>query len=376
MIIAIPKEIRKGENRIATSPEVVKKLVSIGFEVNVEQNAGIKSSFTDADFALAGASIIDKTEDLYKNANIILKIWAPLAEEEKFLEPNMAIIANFHYIYDKDSVEKLANKGVMCFALNLIPRISRAQSMDILSSQSNLAGYKAVLEAVNKLPKAVPMMMTAAGTIAPTKFLILGAGVAGLQAIATAKRLGGIVFASDVRAAAKEQVESLGAKFVEVKSDENLETLGGYAKETSEDYQKRQAEAVKEQLAKTDIVITTALIPGRKAPILITKDMLKVMPKGAIIVDMATENGGNVEDAKDNEITNIDGVSIIGNSNIASLVPNSASSLFAKNILNFIFPMYKSDTKSLEFNFDDEIIKKTCICKDGKLTELNIWENK
>ncbi|MDR1694785.1 MAG: Re/Si-specific NAD(P)(+) transhydrogenase subunit alpha [Lactobacillaceae bacterium] len=377
MIIVIPKEIRENENRVASSPDVVRKLVGMGFKVRVEKNAGKNAGFFDDDFSRAGAKISASAEELYKDADIIFKLWAPLLEEEKYLKKDMIIIANFHYLNDKKMIENLAVKNVACFALNLMPRISRAQGMDILSSQSNLAGYKAVIEAVGYLPKAVPMMMTAAGTIAPTRFLILGAGVAGLQAIATAKRLGGVVYAFDVRAAVKEQVESLGGKFVEIKSEESLETSGGYAKETSKDYQTKQSNAIKAQLEKTDIVITTALIPGKNAPILIAKDMLKALPKGAIIVDMAAETGGNVEGTKNNEIVDIDGVKIIGNSNLASDLPFSASSLYAKNILNFISPMYKAETKSLEFNFTDETISKTCICKGGKLTRLDLWgENK
>lgn len=376
MIISIPKEIRDNENRIASSPDVVKKLIDMGFEVKIEKDAGLNAGFSNEDFSNSGAKIIAKKEDLYKGANLILKIWAPQSEEEKYYEKNMIIIANFHNVYDKKAIESLAKKEVTCFALNLMPRISRAQSMDILSSQSNLAGYKAVIEAVAKLPKAVPMMMTAAGTIAPTRFLILGAGVAGLQAIATAKRLGGVVYAFDVRPAVKEQVQSLGGKFVEVKSDENLETNGGYAKEVSKDYQLRQAEAIKSQLEKTDIAITTALIPGRKSPVLITKDMLKVMPQNAIIIDMAAETGGNVEGTQNNATVEICGVKIVGDSNLAAKLPFSASSLYAKNLLNFISPMYKKETKTIEFNFDDETVSKTCICKDGKLTRPDLYGEK
>lgn len=374
MIISIPKEIREKENRVAASPDVVKKIIAMGFDVRVEKDAGLKADFSNEDFLSAGAKIISSTEELYNNANIIFKVWAPLTEEEKYLKKDMIIIANFHYLFDKEIITRLAKKGLTCFALNLMPRISRAQSMDILSSQSNLAGYKAVLTAVDKLNKAVPIMMTAAGTIAPTRFLILGAGVAGLQAIATAKRLGGVVYAFDVRTAVKEQVESLGAKFIEVKSEENLETKTGYAKETSEEYKLRQAYAIKEQLKTTDVVITTALIPGKRSPILITKDMLEIMPKNAVIIDMAAETGGNVEGSRNNETVEVRGIKIIGDSNLASNIPNSASSLYAKNILNFISPMYKTETNSLEFNFDDETVSKTCICKNEKITELNIWE--
>lgn len=368
MIIAVPEELKQGETRVAASPEVVKKLKDMGFTIRIQKNAGLQSGFSNEDYKAAGAEITADAQSTYKDADIIIKIWAPLPEEDKFLQEGMTVIANFQALNNKKRMEEFAAKKLTCFALELMPRISRAQSMDILSSQSNLAGYKAVIEAVNALDKAIPMMMTAAGTVAPAKALILGAGVAGLQAIATAKRLGAQVFASDVRPQVKEQVESLGGKFVDVKSDESFETEGGYAKETSEAYKKAQTEAVAEQLKKTDIAVTTALIPGRPAPRLITKAMIENMPRGSVIVDMATASGGNVEGAKDNETVVINGVTIIGNSNLAAGVPNSASKLYAKNILNFLSPMYHAENKNFVFNFEDELIKGTCICKDGKLT--------
>lgn len=367
MIIAVPKELRKGETRVAVSPEIVKKLTAWNFTVKIEKNAGNAAGFSDEDYLAAGAEIKSSAKETYKNAELIFKIWAPLPEEDKFLTPEMAVIANFQSFDNIKRLTALAKTGITGFALERMPRISRAQSMDILSSQSNLAGYKAVLDAVNNLDKAVPMMMTAAGTIAPAKALILGAGVAGLQAIATAKRLGAMVFASDVRPQVKEQVESLGGKFLEVQSDENFETAGGYAKETSANYKKKQQEAVAEQLKKTDFAITTALIPGKPAPKLINKDMLKNMPKGSVIIDMATASGGNVEGSEDNKTVEINGIKIIGNSNLAAEIPNSASLLYAKNIFNFISPMYNHEAEQIIFNFNDELIKGTCICKDGKL---------
>lgn len=368
MIIAVLKEIKAKENRVAASPEIVSKLTAMGFNFHIEKNAGLKAGFSDEEYQKAGAEITSSPKATYEKADFVFKIWAPLPEEDKYLTKGMTIIANFQALSSKERIEKLAKLGVQCFALELLPRISRAQSMDILSSQSNLAGYKAVVDAVSALNKAVPMMMTAAGTIAPAKVLILGAGVAGLQAIATAKRLGAQVYASDVRPQVKEQVESLGGRFLEVKTDENFETTGGYAKETSDDYKKRQSQAVAEQLQKTDIAITTAQIPGRLAPRLITKEMISSMPKGSVIVDMATDSGGNVEGSKNDEIVEINGVKIIGNSNLASELPASASQLFAKNIFNFLAPMYNLSTKEIVFNFSDELIKETCICKDGQLT--------
>lgn len=368
MIIAIPKELKKGETRVAITPEIVKKISAWGFEINIEKSAGLLAGFSDNDYIAAGAKITSSAQETYHNANLIFKIWAPHPEEYKFLKFGMLIIANFQALSNSKQIDDFAKLGVTCFAMDLMPRISRAQCMDILSSQSNLSGYKAVIEAVSNLDKAIPMMMTAAGTIAPAKVLVLGAGVAGLQAIATAKRLGAMVFASDVRPQVKEQIESLGGKFLEIKTDEVFETSGGYAKETSEGYKKKQSEAVAEQLKKTDIAITTALIPGRPAPRLITKEMIANMPQGSVIIDMASESGGNVEGSKNDETVLINGVKIIGNSNLASGLPNSASQLFAKNIFNFINSMYKSDRKELVFNFEDELVKGICICKEGKST--------
>lgn len=367
MLIAVPKEIKPGETRVAVTPDIVKKYKAIGLDVHVEASAGAASGFSDNDYRTAGAEIKKNAAETYRNADIICKIWAPESSEEQYLNKHMNILANFASANEIDRIRQLAKIGLTAFGLERMPRISRAQSMDILSSQSNLAGYAAVIQAVNALPQAVPMMMTAAGTVAPAKALILGAGVAGLQAIATAKRLGAMVFASDVRPQVKEQVESLGGRFLDVKSDENFETSGGYAKETSEDYKKRQQEAVTDQLARTNFAVTTALIPGRKAPRLITKDMLLKMPKGSVIVDMAAANGGNVEGSVENKTVEINGIKIIGNSNLAAAVPASASPLFAKNIFNFISILYNAETKTFTYNFDDELISGTCLCHQGKI---------
>lgn len=367
MLIAVPKEIKPGETRVAATPDIVQKYKFMGLDVQVQSGAGEASGFSDRDYLNAGAEIKKNAADSYKKADIILKIWAPEAEEDGFLKAGTAVFANFQALTHRGRIETFAHLGLTCFALELMPRISRAQSMDILSSQSNLAGYKAVIEAVCKLPSAVPMMMTAAGTIAPAKALILGAGVAGLQAIATAKRLGAVVFASDVRPQVKEQVESLGGRFVEVKSDENFETAGGYARETSAEYKQKQQEAVAEQLAKTNFAVTTALIPGLPAPRLITKAMLSAMPAGAVVVDMASSAGGNVEGSEDGKTVVINGVTVIGNSNLAASLPASASPLYAKNILNFLDTMYNKEEKSLNYNFEDELIKGTCLCYNGKM---------
>lgn len=366
MIISIPKECIEGETRVAATPETVKKFVAAGMEVRIENNAGANAGYTDTEYKDAGAMICEAPAELYNNADIILKINAPQEQELALIKKGAAILANFQALADKAKLKLYAQAGITCFALDLMPRISRAQSMDILSSQSNLAGYAAVLEAFGSLNKAAPLMMTAAGTVPPAKVLILGAGVAGLQAIATAKRLGAQVFASDVRPAVKEQVESLGAKFVEVDSDEAFETAGGYAKETSDEYRRKQAEAVAEQLTKTDVAITTALIPGKKAPVLITKKMLAKMPKGAVIIDMAAASGGNVEGSVNGQTVAVDGVKIIGDSNLAAKLPASASALFARNIYNFLAPML--DKKGgINFNFDDELVAGTCAVRDGEV---------
>lgn len=367
MLIAVPKEIKSGETRVAATPDIVRKYKFMGLDVHVQSGAGEASGFSDQDYRNAGAEIKKTAEDTYKKANIILKIWAPEASEDHYLKSGMAIFANFQALTNRGRIVTFAHLGLTCFALELMPRISRAQSMDILSSQSNLAGYKAVLEAVNHLSAAVPMMMTAAGTIAPAKALILGAGVAGLQAIATAKRLGAVVYASDVRPQVKEQIESLGGKFVEVKSDENFETSGGYAKETSADYKHKQQEAVAEQLAKTNFAVTTALIPGLPAPRLITKAMLSAMPANSVVIDMAAASGGNVEGSQDNKTIVINGVTVIGNSNLAAQLPASASPLFAKNIFNFLETMYDKEAKKLDYHFEDELIKGTCLCYNGQM---------
>ena len=370
MKIGVPKERQADELRVAVSPDTVKKLIGLGFSATIETGAGAAASFTDDVYRTAGAAIADSASAACADADLVLKVRAPMAGGEiAYLKSGAIVIAHMSALTNKDAMKALADKGVTAFAMELLPRITRAQSMDVLSSQSNLAGYKAVLDAAAVYGRAFPMMMTAAGTVPPAKVFVMGAGVAGLQAIATAKRLGAIVTATDVRPAVKEQVESLGGKFIMVE-DTNAaaaETAGGYAKEMSEDYQKRQAEVVRQHLTKQDIVITTALIPGRPAPILVTEDMLKGMPEGSVLVDLAVEAGGNCPLSEFGKTVKKYGVTIVGHANVPARLAQDASTLYAKNLLNFITPQVKADTKTLAINWDDEIIKGTLVCKDGKL---------
>jgi NAD(P) transhydrogenase subunit alpha len=376
MKIAIPKERRPGEGRVAGSPDVVKKLTGFGFDVVVETGAGATSSFTDAVFKEAGATIAKDEKAALKDADIILKIQAPIikgegedAGELAAMKKGAILIAHLSALTSKKDVEAYAKAGITAFAMELMPRITRAQSMDILSSQSNLAGYKAVLDAAHEFGRAMPMMMTAAGTIAPAKAFVMGVGVAGLQAIATAKRLGAVVTATDVRPAVKEQVESLGGKFVEVDAEatKDAETEGGYAKEMDDDFKKKQAAVVREHLKKQDLVICTALIPGKPAPVLISEDMVKEMKEGAVIVDLAVEAGGNCPLSVLGKVVVKHGVKIVGHENVAGRLAEDASKLFAKNILNFITPMIDAETKSLKIDWDDETIKGTLVARDGKV---------
>jgi NAD(P) transhydrogenase subunit alpha len=374
MKIAIPKERREGELRVAASPDSVKRFIGLGFSVTVEAGAGAGASFSDAAYRDAGAEIATDEAAALGAADVVLKVQRPIVgenglDEIKLLKKGAILIANLSALTSEDVVQACAAAGVTAFAMELLPRITRAQSMDILSSQSNLAGYKSVLDAAGELGRAFPMMMTAAGTVPPAKVFIMGAGVAGLQAIATAKRLGAVVTAYDVRPAVKEQVESLGGKFVEVDSDaiKNAETSGGYAKEMSADYQKKQEEVIHEHLKKQDIVICTALIPGRPAPTLITEAMVKDMKPGAVIVDLAVEAGGNCEASELGEIVVKHGVTIVGHANVPSRLAEDASTLYAKNLLNFISPMVDMESKSLAIDWEDEIVKGTLVCRDGQV---------
>lgn len=358
MKLAVLKEQDKNECRVAATPETVKKFIDLGFKVTVEKSAGELSSFPDAEYKSAGATI-----GTAKDADIILKINAPTDAEIKNFKKGACVIAHMNALINTDLGAKLDKAGLNGFAMEMVPRITRAQSMDILSSQSNLAGYRAVIDAAATYGKAFPMMMTAAGTVSPAKVMVLGAGVAGLQAIATAKRLGAIVSAFDVRPAVKEQVESLGAKFIEVDPDatKDAETKGGYAKEMSAAYQKKQAQKIHDTLKTQDIAITTALIPGKKAPILITDKMLSDMKQGSVIVDLAAGMGGNVEGSAPDKIIIKHGVTLIGHTNMASRIAFDASKLFAKNILNFVTLLVDKEAKKLTLNMDDEIIAATLL---------------
>jgi len=366
LLIAIPKERRAGETRVAATPETVKKFKAMGLDVTVEAGAGAHANFSDADYAAMGATIAPDAA-FVKNADIVLKVRGPEAAEIAHLKKGAMLAGLLSPATDKDTIAKLGEAGITAFAMELLPRISRAQAMDVLSSQANLAGYKAVIDAAATFGRAMPMMMTAAGTIAPARVLIMGVGVAGLQAIATAKRLGAIVSASDVRPATKEQVESLGGTFVAVMDEEfaQAQTAGGYAKEMSKEYQAKQAALIAETIKKQDIVITTALIPGRKAPVLVTEDMVKTMKPGSVIVDLAAEAGGNCPLTKAGEVCEAHGVTIMGYTNLPGRLAVDSSSLYARNLFNFVGLLVDKKTGALALNWDDEIVKGAGLTHDG-----------
>lgn len=367
MKVAVPKETTSGETRVSLSPDTVSSLISKnGLEILVEKDAGIKASFPDHDYEEAGAKIVPDAQTLYDSADIVLKVQKPTEEEIKLMKPGTALICFLWALYDKKLVEQLKDAKITAFGMDAIPRISRAQKMDALSSMSSIAGYKSVLIAANALGKYMPMMMTAAGTIPPSKVLILGAGVAGLQAIATARRLGAVVEAFDVRPAVKEQVESLGAKFVEVElAEQETETKGGYAKELSKESQAKQREAVHQHAKKADIVITTALIPGKPAPKLVTKEMVADMMTGSVIVDLAAEQGGNCELTKPGETVNENGVFIHGPFNVPGMMAEHASHLYSKNLSAFLTHLVKEG--ELNLDFEDEITQYATITHDGEI---------
>ena len=367
MKICIPKE-DSNELRTAISPEIVKKLSGSGHEIFLETNAGSGSNFDDEIFIEAGAKIYTDNAQL-KTADFIFRVNAPSDEEIALYKENSILIASLNPYNNSEIIKKLETQKTISFAMELMPRITRAQSMDVLSSQSNLAGYQAVIEASHIFNKAMPMMMTAAGTIAPAKVMVFGAGVAGLQAIATAKRLGAIVSATDVRMAAKEQVESLGGKFVmvETEEDQDAETSGGYAKEMSEEFKVKQAELISKTISSQDIVICTALIPGKKAPTLITEEHVKSMKAGSVIIDLAAENGGNCVSTKLGETAVVDGVSIYGASNITSSISQDASALYSKNLFNFFNLLVNQESNQVDIDWEDEIVVNTLITKDGKI---------
>ena len=361
MRIGSLSENQKVERRIAITPEIVKKYISLGIEVLLPENYASHLGLKDQEFKDFGVSILKDEKEIIKNADVIVQLGLIDNDKLSLLKENQTFIGVLNPYDNKDKINDLVKKNVNTFSLELLPRITRAQSMDILSSQANLAGYKAVVESFAKFEKAIPMMMTAAGTIPAAKVLVVGAGVAGLQAIATAKRMGAIVFATDVRMASKEQVESLGGKFLTVEGSENLETEGGYAKEASDDFKKKQEELLSETLKKIDIVICTALIPGKKAPVIIKEDMINNLNTGSIIYDLAAIQGGNTAYTKVDEIVEINGVKIMGENNILNQLPISASNLYAKNVFNFIFNLFDKESNKININLEDEIIKKTLI---------------
>ena len=361
MIVGSLSENLDFEKRVAITPEVVKKYKSIGLDVHLVKNYATHLGLTDKEYEQAGASIFSNNDEIISNSNAILQMNILDDESLNKLKDKQILIGVLNVYNNEKKLKEITSKNINCFSLELLPRITRAQSMDILSSQANLAGYKAVVDSFAYFQKAIPMMMTAAGTISAAKVLVVGAGVAGLQAIATAKRMGSIVFATDVRLASKEQVESLGGKFLIVEGSENLETEGGYAKETSADFKKKQEELLKETLKKIDIVVCTALIPGKKAPIIIKKDMIEIMQSGSVIYDLAASQGGNSELTKVNQIIDSNGVKIMGESNILNKLPVSASNLYAKNMFNFVNNLYDKDNKQFKINLEDEIIEKTMV---------------
>lgn len=352
------------ETRVAITPNSAKQLIKLGFEVAIEKNSGLASDFSNEDYQLVGARIIEHKKELLEQTNILLCVNEPTPKELKGLTPNSLIIGPIDNEPEGELIQWCQKNKINLFSMNLIPRISRAQSMDSLSSQANLAGYRAVLEAVTQYHRVIPMMMTAAGMIQPSKVLILGAGVAGLQAIATAKRLGAVVYAFDVRRAAKEQVESLGAEFIEVSIEQDGETKGGYAAESSDEYKQLQAELIDQYARMADIVITTALIPGRKAPVLLTKKSIEQMKPGSIVVDLATSRGGNCEVSVPDQTIKHGEVKIIGISNMAGLVPSTASDLYANNLVHLI-NLLASALPAITFNPDDEIIQQSVLCYEG-----------
>jgi NAD(P) transhydrogenase subunit alpha len=370
MKVAVAAEVDANEPRVAATPETVKKMLGLGAEVAVEPGAGLKSGILDADFSAAGATV---TKDAVNGADIVLKVRRPQASELSHLKKGAIVIAIMDPYGHEEALQTIAGAGIIAFAMELLPRITRAQVMDVLSSQANLAGYRAVIDAAAEYGRALPMMMTAAGTVPATKVFIMGAGVAGLQAIATARRLGAIVTATDVRPAAKEQVESLGAKFIAVDDEEfkAAETAGGYAKEMSKEYQAKQAALVADHIKKQDIVITTALIPGRPAPRLVSKEMVASMRPGSVVVDLAVERGGNVEGVKADAVAEAGGVKIIGYTNVPGRLAATASSLYAKNLYAFLEVLIDKKNKALAVNWDDDIVKATALTRDGAIVHPN-----
>lgn len=368
-VLAALKERKDGELRVALTPDAAKKYTALGCRVLIEKDAGKAAGFPNEDYTRVGVTLCTTTAETLKDADIVLCVNAPDSETRNLIPKDAWLIGSLAPHENEEEIKAYATSGLKAISMELLPRISRAQSMDVLSSQANLAGYRAVIDAVAEFGKVVPMMMTAAGTVPPAKALILGAGVAGLQAIATAKRLGAVVSAFDVRAAVKEQVQSLGASFIEVPADaaDTGETKGGYAKEMSEDYKKRQSQLIHDTLKKMDMVITTALIPGKKAPVLITKPMVEDMKQGAIIVDLAAGSGGNCELTVPDQVTNVGGVKIIGYSNMPSRSAPDASALYARNLYNFVSALLLNKEGALDPKWDDELVQGTLLTRDGSI---------
>ena len=349
------------EKRISITPEIVKKYISLGFEISLSENYGSHLGINDKEYSNLGVKLLKDDNEILANSDLIVQLGMLPDDKSSLIKENQILIGTLNPYNNKEKLEKLVKKKINIFSLELLPRITRAQSMDILSSQANLAGYKAVIESFANFQKAIPMMMTAAGTIPAAKVLVVGAGVAGLQAIATAKRMGAIVFATDVRMASKEQVESLGGKFLTVEGSDNLETEGGYAKEASEDFKKKQEELLSETLKKIDIVICTALVPGKKAPLIIKENMFNNIQSGSVIYDLAAIQGGNTAFTEVNKVVEKNGVKIMGESNILNKLPVSASNLYAKNMFNFVNNLFDKENKKININLQDEIIEKTLI---------------
>ncbi len=371
--IAVTRERREGETRCAVTPDTVKKFVALGATVTVEAGTGAGSSFPDADYVAAGATVHPDTRAVLEGADIVLKVRGPTAQETSALKPGAIVVALLDAYREKETVAAMAAANVTAFAMEFVPRITRAQVMDALSSQANLAGYRAVIEAAAAYGRGFPMMMTAAGTVAPAKVFVMGVGVAGLQAIATARRLGAVVTATDVRPATKEQVESLGAKFLAVEDEEfrNAQTAGGYAKPMSPEYQAKQAVLTGEHIKKQDIVITTALIPGRAAPVLVTADQVATMKPGSVLIDLAVEAGGNVEGAKSGEVVvTPNGASIVGIANLPGRIASDASSLYAKNLVAFVGLLLKAGVVALDL--EDEILKAAVVTHGGAVVHEGV----
>jgi NAD(P) transhydrogenase subunit alpha len=373
MKIGIVKERREGERRCAVSPDTVKKYVGLGAQVAIETGAGLTAAITDDAFKAAGAEIVGDAAAALSGADLVLKVQRPDSDELAAIRRGAVLAAILNPYNAKESIADYATRGIDAMAMELVPRITRAQAMDVLSSQANLAGYRAVIDAAAEFGRAYPMMMTAAGTVAPARVLVMGVGVAGLQAIATARRLGAIVSATDVRPATKEQVNSLGATFVAVEDEEfkQAETTAGYAKPMSAEYQAKQAALIAETIKKQDIVITTALIPGRKAPELVSAEMVQSMKPGSVIVDLAVEQGGNCALSELGKVVEKHGVKIVGHANVPSRTAVDSTALYAKNLLNFVQLLVDKETKALKINWEDEIVKGVALTRDGQVVHPN-----